>query len=59
MHELKWKKKYDQYLENQREFEDLWIKSYALIWYKYCSREVQCELKEMSYYNSVVKNEPL
>ena len=57
--EKKWEKQYDRYLDNVKEFEDLWINLYALIWEKYCSREVQCALKEMSDFNSVVKNEPL
>ena len=34
-------------------------KPYALIWEKYCSREVQCALREISDYNYVVNNEPL
>ena len=57
--EMMWGKQYDQYLDNVKEFEDLWIKSYALIWEKYFSREVQCPLKEISDFNYVVKNEPL
>ena len=57
--EKMWEKQYNQYLDNLKEFKDLWIKSYALIWEKFCSREVQCALKEMSDFNSVVKNEPL
>ena len=42
--EKKWEKQYDRYLDNVKEFEDLWINLYALIWEKYCSREVQCGL---------------
>ena len=58
-YKMKWGKEYDLYLDNKKEFDDLWIKSYAFIWGKYCSREVQCALKEMPDYDSYVKNEPL
>ena len=54
-----WVKHYNHYFDNIKGFKDLWIKLYALIWEKYCSREVQCALKEISDFNSVVKNEPL
>ena len=30
--EKMWGKEYDQYLDNVKEFKDLWMKSYALIW---------------------------
>ena len=45
--------------ENLKDFKDLWIKPYDLIWEKYGSHEAQCTLKEMSEYNSVEKKEPL
>ena len=57
--EKMWEKHYEIHLEKINEFEDLWVKAYALIWERFCSREVQYALKEMSDFNTVVKNEPL
>ena len=55
-YEMKWRKEYDLYLDNTKEFDDIWIKAYAYMWGKYCSREIQCALKEMPNYDSDVKN---
>ena len=57
--EMKWGKEYDLYLDNIKEFEDIWVKAYVYIWEKYCSREIQFALKEMPDYDSNIKNEPL
>ena len=57
--EKMWERQYEIHLENINEFEDLWVKAYTLIWERFCSCEVQYALKEMSNFNTVVKNDPL
>ena len=45
--------------EECKEFDEQWVKAYALIWGKYCSRDIQVAIKEMSDFESDIKNEPL
>ena len=55
----KYDKQYDQWIENNAEFDSLWQKAYALIWESYCSTELKVTAKEMSMFNSHIRDDPL
>ena len=56
-----WRVDFLIYWKECKEFDEQWVKAYALIWGKYCSRDIQVAMKEMSYtgkksYTRVAKN---
>ena len=55
----KYDKQYDTWIENNAEFDSLWQKAYALIWESYCSTELKITAKEMSMFNSHIRDDPL
>ena len=59
MIDMKWKIEFEMHLKEYREFQDIWVKVYALIWENYCSREVQMDFKEMPDFDSTINNQPL
>ena len=59
MLEMIFKINYERHMINQQALEENWVKTYALIWDKYCSREVQVALKEMPDFDTSVLNEPI
>ena len=59
MSEKKWEILFQIYQDEVKKFDALWIKTYALIWDSYCSKEVQVALKEMSDFGNVIDKNPL
>ena len=59
MREMKWKIMFEIHMKDRRTFDENWVKTYALIWDKYCSREVQVALKEMPDFESSILNQPI
>ena len=47
------------YQDKVEKYDNLWIKTYALIWDNYCSKEVQIALKEMPDFDTTINKEPL
>ena len=47
------------YHNESKKFDGAWVKAYALIWDKYCSRYVQRTIKEMPTYENVIRNNHL
>ena len=54
-----WKIDFLIYWKECKEFDEQWVKAYALIWDTYCSRDIQVAIKEMSDFDTDIKNEPL
>ena len=54
-----WKIDFLIYWKECKEFDEQWVKVYALILEKYCSRDIQVTIKEMLDFESDIKNEPL
>ena len=57
--EKKWEILFNHYQDKVETFDSLWVKTYALIWDNYCSKEVQIALQEMPNFDSTIKREPL
>ena len=45
--EKKWEIMFNRYQDKVEKFDSLWIKTYALIWDNYYSKEVKVALREM------------
>ena len=54
-----WKIDFGIYRKDERKFDEAWVKVYELIWDTYCSREIQTALKEMSTFETKIRNDPL
>ena len=57
--EKKWEILFNHYQDKVETFDSLWVKTYALIWDNYCSKEVRIALQEMPNFYSTIKREPL
>ena len=45
---------YAIFRKDEKKYKEVWVKAYALIWYTYCSREIQTVVKEMSTFDSEI-----
>ena len=59
MLQLKYQIDYEHWLTNQKVYDKNMVKLYEVIYYSYCSKEVQISLKEQSDFDSKVLNKPL
>ena len=50
---------FNRWQDKVEKFDALWIKTYALIWDTYCSKEIQVALKEMSDFDRDINKNPL
>ena len=46
-------------MAKEEEFENNWVKAYALIFEGYCSKGIQVALKELPIFDTKIKNNPL
>ena len=59
MLQLKYQIDYEHWLTDQKVYKENMVKLYEVIFYTYCSKEVQMALKEQSDFESDVLNKPL
>ena len=50
---------FNRYQDKVEKFDSLWVKTYALIWDGYCSKEMRVTLQEMPDFDTKIKREPL
>ena len=50
---------YQIFCKEELRFEELWCKAFAVIWEKYCSRDLQVAIKEMSDFETTVRDNPV
>ena len=50
---------YAIFRKEEKKYKEAWVKAYALIWDSYCSREVQTAIKEMSTFETKIKDEQI
>ena len=58
-YDKRYDKQYDYWMENEAAFSSLWSKAYALIWETYCSSELKVTIKEMSRFQTHIRDDPL
>ena len=54
-----WKIDYQIFCKEETRFEELWCKAFAVIWEKYCLRDLQVAIKEMSDFETTVRDNPV
>ena len=54
-----WEKKVEMWIEDEQIFKENMRKAYAIIFDSYCGKEMQVTLKEVTDYESKVKNDPI
>ena len=55
LNEKEWEIRFNHYQDKMEKFDSLWVKTYALIWDNYCSKEMQIALQEMPDFDSSIK----
>ena len=56
---MEWQVDCEEFKKESKRFCDNWVNVYALIWESYCSKEMQIALKEISDYESHIRDQPL
>ena len=59
MLEMKWKITVEIHMKDQKTLDENWVRSYTLIWDKYCSREIQMAIEEMPDFDTSIVNQPI
>ena len=57
--EIEYEAKLLRHMAKEEEFENNWVKAYALIFESYCSKGIQVALKELPIFETQIKNNPL